>query len=122
MVEEEIRDPNRIVALLRAEIEGLEAPPFDAYTVTSATDTERPGTPAFAVRSEDSTVLKATKGPDRLAVEIRSDPEAVAAAAEEAELRSRPKATEPPATVLLVDRAADVKRVIDVLRTSQDSQ
>lgn len=122
MVDEEIRDPERIAALLRAEIEGLEDPPFDAYSVQSATETERPGTPAFAVESGGETVLKATKGPDRLAVEIMSNPEAVAAAAEEAGLRSRPKATKPPATVLLVDRAADVKRAIDVLRASQDSQ
>jgi len=122
MVEDVIRDPDRIAALLRAELEGLEEPPFDQYTVQSTAETEQPGTPAFSVTSQGETVLKATKGPERLTLEIKSDPETVAIAAEEVGLRSRPKATQPPATVLFVDRAADVKRAIDVLRASQDSQ
>jgi ABC-type Fe3+-hydroxamate transport system substrate-binding protein len=120
MVEETITDPSRIAALLRAEIEGLTDPPFETMTVEAASG--EPGTPTFRVTDAEGTVLTATEGPERLAVEVRRDPEAVAAAAQAVGLLSRPKATDPSATVLLVERAADVKRVIDVLRASEDSQ
>lgn len=115
MVDSEIRDPDRIAALLRAEIEGLEEPPFASVTVESGSGTE-PGTPAFSVADDAGTLFRATKGPDRLTVEVTRHPDAVAEAAEAAGLRARPKATTPPATVLFVPRAADVKGVIDVLR------
>jgi hypothetical protein len=120
MVEETITDPSRIAALLRAEIEGLADPPFGAMTVEPATG--EPGTPTFRVSDEDGTVLTATAGPERLAVEVRRDPEAVAAATASAGLQARPKASSPPATVLLVGQAAGVKRVIDVLRATDGEQ
>jgi hypothetical protein len=115
MVDSEIRDPDRIAALLRDELEGLEEPPFDTLTVEGG-DRTAPGTPTFTARDGEGTVLKGTKGPDRFAVEVTRRPDAVAVAAEDAGLRARPKATTPPATVLLVPRAADVKGVIDALR------
>ncbi len=122
MVEEEIRDPDRIADLLRAEIEGLADPPFDSLSVESSTETDGPGVPAFTVRDGETTVFAATKQDDRLVLEFRHRPDAIVDAAESAGLRSRPKATSPPATVVFVERAAAVKRVIDVLRASHESQ
>jgi len=120
MVEETITDPSRIAALLRAEIEGLSDPPFGAMSVEPASG--EPGTPRFRVSDAEGTVLTATEGPKRLAVTVRRDPEAVAAAAASAGLLARPKATSPPATVLLVEEAVAVKRVIDVLRATDGEQ
>ncbi|MFW6384080.1 MAG: hypothetical protein ACOCZC_01630 [Halodesulfurarchaeum sp.] len=120
MVEEAIRDPSRIAELLRAEIEGLSDPPFDSMTVRTASGDQ--GTPTFRVTGPEGTVLTATEGPERLAVEVRLDPETAATTAQELGLRARPKATHPPATVLLVERGADVKRVIDVLRRPYEDQ
>jgi hypothetical protein len=115
MVDSEIRDPDRIAALLRDELEGLEEPPFDTFSVEGG-DGTAPGTPTFTASDAAGKVLQATKGPERLAVEVTRRPDAVAEAAEDVGLRARPKATTPPATVLLVPRAADVKGVIDALR------
>lgn len=121
MVDEEIRDPDRIATLLGAEIEGLTDPPFRRLSVETTTG-GGPGEPAFIVRAGERTVFEATKQDDRLVLEFRTRPDAVAEAAEAAGLRARPKATTPPATLVFVERAAAVKRVIDVLRASHESQ
>ena len=122
MVEETITDPGRIASLLRAEIEGVTEPPFDSLSVEPSPGSET-GTPAFTVLSADEEPLfTATHGPERLVLEFTGRPEAIASAADNAGLRARPKATTPPATVVFVERAAAVKRVIDVLRTTHESQ
>jgi hypothetical protein len=121
MVEDEIRDPQRIAELLRAEIEGLADPPFDSLAVESTAGLAGDGTEVFVLRDGDETVCSATKGADRLVLEFRHRPDAVAEAADAAGLQTRPKATTPPATIVFVERAAAVKRVIDVFRASHDS-
>ncbi|MFP4530217.1 MAG: hypothetical protein ACLFNC_02890 [Halodesulfurarchaeum sp.] len=122
MVEEEIRDPDRIASLLRAELEGLADPPFDSVVVEDRSGAETLGEPAYAVVVGGKTVFEATKQEDRLVLEFRHWPEAVLDAAAAAGLPARPKATTPPATVVFVERAAAVKRVIDVLRATHESQ
>jgi hypothetical protein len=118
MVEAERTDPDRIAALLRAEIEGLTDPPFDALEI----QVPRTEPPIFAVVDDDGTVFEATRQPDRLALDVRRQPEAVVEAARAAGLRVRPKATTPPGTVVFLERAAAVKRAIDVLRAALGSQ
>ena len=122
MVEAEIRDPDRIATLLRAEIEGLTSPPFDSLTLAKLGETEEPGDPAFFVRDGEETVFEATMQEDRLVLEFKRRPEGVLEAAEAAGLPARPKATHPPGTVVFVERATAVKRVIDVLRATHRSQ
>lgn len=121
MVEDELRDPDRIAELLRAEIEGLADPPFESLAVESTDGSAMDGSEAFVVRDGDETVCSATKQAGRLVLEFRRQPEAVANAATAAGLQTRPKATTPPATVVFVERAAAVKRVIDVFRATHDS-
>ncbi|MEF8772502.1 hypothetical protein [Halodesulfurarchaeum sp.] len=121
MVEDELRDPQRIAELLRAEIEGFADPPFDSLAVESGDGSAANGTEAFVIREGGQTVCSATKGADRLVLEFRHRPDAVADAADAAGLQTRPKATTPPATIVFVERAAAVKRVIDVFRATHDS-
>jgi len=128
MVEEEIRNGDRIADLLHAEIEGFEQPPFDEMAVLeTAADTKDSGVsdpaeavrgvPRYSVTYRDDPLFEVVAQPDRIYLEFAAMQAQVAdAAAEDARLRVRPKATHPPATLVFVERAADVKRVIDVLR------
>ncbi|GAA0518059.1 hypothetical protein SAMN04488066_1198 [Halorubrum aquaticum] len=50
--------------------------------------------------------------PDRVRIEFRRAPEAVAEAAGDAGLRVRPKAVRPPRTLVFLEDGADVKRVL----------
>lgn len=120
MVEREIRDPERIGALLAAELEGQKRPPFDDLSIEWSTDRSR-GTPTFVARRGAEALLEATVQPDRLLVTVRRSPAAVADAARGTELRVRPKG-DPPATLLFLERGAAVKRVIDALRAMESGQ
>jgi hypothetical protein len=140
MVDDDIRDPDRIATLLRAELEGLSDPPFDSLSIvapagtddageSAGTDdagesagTDDAGEPAFVALDGEDRVFEATKQDDRLVLEFKRRPDAVLDAAEAAGLPARPKATRPPGTVVFVERAAAVKRVIDVLRATHRSQ
>lgn len=131
MVDDDIRDPDRIATLLRAELEGLSDPPFDSLSIVApaGTDdagesagTDDAGEPVFVALDGEDRVFEATKQDDRLVLEFKRRPDAVLDAAEAAGLPARPKATRPPGTVVFVERAAAVKRVIDVLRATHRSQ
>ena len=134
MVEEEIRDGDRIADLLRAEIEGFAEPPFDDMAVVDGTANSTdhdasdagesvPGQPRYSVTYRDDPLFEVVAQPDRIYLEFAAMQAQVAdAAAEATRLRVRPKATHPPATLVVVERAADVKRVIDVLRASLPAQ
>lgn len=120
MVDTEIKDGDRIASLLRAEIEGFEEAPFGEMTVEEVTGVESGSgdlnREAFGVRYRGDVLFGVVVQEDRALLEFRSDNAAVRDAAQEEKLRVRPKATEPPRTLVFVERGADVKRVIDVLR------
>lgn len=59
--------------------------------------------------------------PDRVRVEFRSAPEAVADRADEAGLRVRPKAVRPPRTLVFVEDGVQVKRLLPVLEAMLDA-
>ena len=53
--------------------------------------------------------------PDRVHVEVSAGQEAAVEAAERAGLRVRPKAVEPPRTLVFVESGAEVKRAVDAI-------
>lgn len=124
MVDPEIRDGHQIAALLEAEIDGFENPPFDRLAFVwvgaegGADTKDGETTPDFVLAMGDDRIATGTIQPDRVLLEFRTRQAAVAEAASDAELRVRPKAATPPATLVFVERGAAVKRVIDVLRES----
>lgn len=136
MVERESTDGNRIASLLAAELAGFEDPPFSAIEIDESPEVavspdesgerarsrdESPadsnGTePAYRVAHDGEALFEVVAQPDRIYLEFGRLQAEIREAAETAGLRVRPKATRPPATLVFVERGADVKRVIDVLR------
>ncbi|MFB6266992.1 MAG: hypothetical protein ABEI31_04965 [Halodesulfurarchaeum sp.] len=85
---------------------------------SASTPSAGPGAPAFVIEYSGEEVATVCVQPDRCYLVVRHDPAGVAERAREAGLRTRPKAVEPPATLVFVEHGAAVKRVIDVLRAS----
>ncbi|NHX35947.1 MULTISPECIES: hypothetical protein [Halolamina] len=114
MSTDRIRDGHRIAQLLASELESGASP--DAFAVTDADPDVEPtpeGALAYRVRdtATDGTIATVYVQPDRVRVEFRAAPAAVAEAAEAEGLRVRPKAAAPPRTVVFVEDGAQVKRV-----------
>ncbi|QLH81742.1 hypothetical protein [Halosimplex pelagicum] len=72
------------------------------------------GTVAYAVAAGSRTLAAVSLHPDRLRVEFRAAPDEAAAAATDAGLRVRPKATRPPRTLAFVESTDEVERALDV--------
>ena len=112
MSADRVRDGHRLAQLLASELESGATP--DALAVTDADPDVEPtpgGTLAYRVRDtkRDREVAAVYVQPDRTRVEFSTAPEAVADAAEEAGLRVRPKAAQPPRTIVFVEDGAQVK-------------
>ena len=115
MSTDRVRDGRRIAQLLASELESGAS--HDALAVTDADpDVEPTAEGALAYRVLDSrsegTVATVFVQPDRTRVEFETAPAAVADAAEEAGLRVRPKASEPPRAVVFVEDGAEAKHVL----------
>lgn len=118
MVDREITDGRRIATLLRAEIEGLEEPPFDGMTVVEPRedgDSEHPDERSFDVEHDGETLASVFRQEDRIYLEFDGDLAAARERALDAGLRTRPKATKPPGLLVFVENGASVKRAVDVL-------
>ncbi|AEN05587.1 hypothetical protein [Halolamina sp.] len=115
MAADRVRDGHRIAELLASELESGET--HDALAVTDA-DPEVTPTPDGALayrvldRRSEEVIAEVFVQPDRAYVEFRVAPETAASAAEEAGLRVRPKAVQPPQTVVFVEDGAQVKWVL----------
>jgi len=127
VVDDELTDGKRIGQLLSSEIHGRDRGPLGRLAVVDADPDAEPtadGSFAYAVADGEQTVLEAYLHPDRLRLEFSVVPEAAADAAAEAGLRARPKAAEPPRTLVFVERGAETKpalRVIErVVETRQE--
>lgn len=136
MVRDRLDDGVRIAELLASEISGGAT--RTALSVIDADDDVEPtvdGALAYRVRlgtgdgegddeepeESDSTVLADVNvSPDRCHLAFREAPEIAAEAAEDAGLRVRPKATEPPQTLVFVEDGAEVKQVLPVLAAVAD--
>jgi hypothetical protein len=121
MVRDELTDGKQIGQLLSSEIHGHERGTLGKLSVTEAdADVEPTVEGAFAYgidvggRGGDR-IASAYVHPDRLRVEFEVGVEAARKAAEADGLRVRPKATEPPLTIVFVENGAEVKAASGVL-------
>jgi hypothetical protein len=115
MTTDRLGDGHRIAQLLASELESGAS--HDALAVTDADPDVEPtpdGALAYRVRNAtaDETIARVYVQPDRTRVEFRAAPAAVAEAAEDEGLRVRPKAADPPQTIVFVEDGAQVKRVL----------
>ena len=118
MVEDTITDGKRIAQLLASEITGRETGPLAAMSVVDADPDVEPtadGAFAYGVDRDDERVGDVAVQPERAYLELKTGVGAGAEAAEAANLRVRPKATEPPRTLVFVESGAAVKSAVDVL-------
>lgn len=132
MVEERLDDGVRTAQLLASELSSdAVRPPFAVVDADPDVEPSPDGTRAYRVvlaRDGDQTpVATVAVHPDRAhaafrAVDAAPDLPAVAAeAADEAGLRSRPKAVTPPQTLVFVPDGAAVKRVLPVFGAAADA-
>lgn len=116
MVTHELDDGVRIAQLLASELVGYGDGLADV-TVTDADPDVEPtpnGARAYRVRVADRLLATVFVHPERARIEFEAGQEAALDAAREARLRVRPKAIEPPRTVVFVENGADVKRALGV--------
>jgi hypothetical protein len=115
MSADRVRDGHRIAQLLASELESGAS--HDALAVTDADPHVEPtadGALAYRVLDtrDDTEIAAVYVQPDRIRVEFSVAPAAVAEAAEERGLRVRPKAADPPQTVVFVEDGAQAKHVL----------
>jgi len=121
--EDRVRDGHRIAELLASELESGASP--DALAVTDADPEVEPtadGALAYRVRDEgrDDAIAEVFVQPDRAYVEFRAAPDDAATAAEASGLRVRPKAVDPPQTIVFVEDGAQVKWVLSAFEAVLD--
>jgi len=118
MVEERLTDGRRIAQLLASEVTGHG----DALAGLSVADADPDvdptpdGTFAYGIDRDGSRVASVFVQPDRIRVEFGCAVGAAADTAREEGLRVRPKAVDPPRTLVFVADGAQVKRLLAVLR------
>lgn len=122
MVEDRITDGRRIAQLLASEVRGRERGPLGRLVVADVRDVEGNsfGEFAFGVDAHaDSSARRVADvyvHDDRARVEFREAPDAAADAGRKAGLRTRPKATHPPRTVVFLEDGVAAKRILPVFR------
>jgi hypothetical protein len=119
MVEDRTTDGKRIAQLLSSEVSSREDSGLDALDVVNADPDVEPsadGELAYEISFVDSedVLAEVYVHDDRARIEFREQVDAAAEAAEAVELRVRPKAVEPPRTIVFVEDGAEVKRATDV--------
>lgn len=118
MVEDRITDGTRIAALLSSEVTGHEQPPYDEMGVVDANPDVEPtadGARAYDVDHCGERLARVFVQPDRVRMELYAGLDTARDAAANAELRTRPVASEPPRLVVFVEYGAAAKRAFDVL-------
>ncbi|WP_096389948.1 hypothetical protein [Halopenitus persicus] len=76
---------------------------------------------AEATTNDAATIAEAFVQPERVRLEFRAGVDAVAASAEAAGLRVRPKAVRPPRTIVFLEDGAAVKRALPALAAAIDA-
>jgi hypothetical protein len=115
----------RIAELLASEVEGHgdELAPLSVGDADSDVEPTDEGALAYrVVHGDDGDGVAAVYvHPDRVRIEFGVAQEAVAAAAESAGLRVRPKAVKPPRTLVFVESGAAVKRTLPAFVAAADA-
>ncbi|ELY54385.1 hypothetical protein C491_19509 [Natronococcus amylolyticus DSM 10524] len=120
MVEERTTDGRRIAELLASELDGREDGALEGVSVTDADRNVEPsadGARAYdlVAGTEADRIARVFVHPDRLRLEFERGQELAAETATNLELRVRPKASQPPKTLVFVESGAAVKRATDVV-------
>lgn len=127
MVEDELTDGTRIAQLLSSEVHGHERGPLGKLTVTDAdtdVDPTEEGAFAFGIdheRADTRRIAAVYVHPDRAHVEFSAGVETVVERAKPEGLRVRPKAVEPPRTLVFVESGAEVKPTLRVIRAVSEA-
>jgi hypothetical protein len=118
MVEERVTDGERIAELLASELHGRADGALARVAVVDAVEEVRPtpdGAVAYRVAVDGDALASVHVHPDRVHLAFEAHQEAAVEAAEERDLRVRPRATRPPATLVFVESGAAVKAAADVV-------
>ncbi|WP_255195164.1 hypothetical protein [Halorarius litoreus] len=124
MVVDELTDGTRIAQLLSSEVHGRESGPTGRLSVVDADRDVEPtefGAFAYGIDFGGARLADVYVHPDRAHLEVRRGVDTAADAAGDAGLRVRPKAVDPPRTLVFVENGAEVKRATDVLATVVDA-
>jgi hypothetical protein len=125
MVRDELTDGKRIGQLLSSEIHGYERGALGRLSVADAdTDVEPTEAGAFAYAieyeaegdDEPQRIAEVYVHPDRAHVEFREGIDTAAETGDSEGLRVRPKAVDPPRTLVFVENGAEVKGALRVIR------
>ncbi|NGM69125.1 hypothetical protein G6M89_08910 [Natronolimnobius sp. AArcel1] len=133
MVEERITDGTRIAQLLSSELDGREDGGLESIAVTNADRDVEPtadGARAYDVEYVDSDgdsnsadetanstrLARVYVHEDRARLEFEAGQDIAATSAEELDLRVRPKASQPPRTLVFLEYGAAAKRGTDVVQ------
>lgn len=119
MVETRITDGRRIAELLASELDGREDGTLESTRVINADGDVEPtadGARAYDVTVSAERIARVFVHEDRARLEFEAGQDVAADTAEELELRVRPKATEPPRTLVFLESAAATKRGTDVVQ------
>lgn len=124
MVEDRVTDGTRIAQLLASELTGRTDGPLGPLAVENADPDVEPsveGARAFDVSRDGESFAVVFVQPDRIRVEFTAGIEAAAEGASQADLPVRPKAVDPPRTLVFVESGAAVKRAIEVFGAAADA-
>lgn len=124
MVEKRITDGKRIAQLLSSEITGRETGVLAELAAVDAdpdADPSDDGTFAYSVAVGESTLADVFIQPERAYLELSEGLDAATATAETEDLRVRPKAVEPPRSLVFVESGAEVKGAVEVLVAAAES-
>jgi hypothetical protein len=123
-MDDRLGEGRRIAELLASEVEGHgdELAPLSVGDADRDVEPTSEGALAYRVVHDDGErVATVYVHPDRVRIEFAVAQEAVAAAAESAGLRVRPKATKPPRTLVFVESGAEVKRTLPAFAAAADA-
>jgi hypothetical protein len=122
MADEVLDDGERVARLLSSEVHGHERGALGGLAVVDVREDVEPTTDggyAYVVRAnrDDQRIAELYVHPARCHLEFRAAVEVAADEGQRQGLRVRPKATEPPRTLVFVENGAEVKPALRVVRT-----
>jgi hypothetical protein len=123
MVEERLEDGRRIAGLLASEVDGRTDGALGRLSVVDADREVEPtadGAFAYGIEADGERLADVHVHPDRAHLEFALERahEAVVDAADREGLRVRPKAVDPPRTLVFVEDGAQVKRALATIEAA----